>query len=276
MTIEQIIVLAIVQGITEFLPISSSGHLVLIPAFTGWPDQGQLVDVMVHVGSLFAVIAYFWRDVLNLIGGGIDLLRLRMNDNSRMALYILLATIPAVVFGIILKKSGMADNLRSVEVIAWNAVIFGILLYAADVIGPRLKKMEDMKLPPALIIGIAQALALIPGTSRSGITMTAARFLGFDRPEAARFSFILGIPAIAGAGAFVLLDAVEAGIEISSDAIWAAVLTFFAALAAIALLMAMVRRMSFLIFMVYRLALALVLFAMLYEWVPGLPKLAGV
>jgi len=276
MTIEQIIVLAIVQGITEFLPISSSGHLVLIPAFTGWPDQGQLVDVMVHVGSLFAVIAYFWRDVLKLAAGGIDLLRLRMNDNSRMALYILLATIPAVAFGLYLKVSGVGDSFRSVEVIAWNAVIFGILLYVADVVGPRLKKMEDMQLHPALIIGVAQAIALIPGTSRSGITMTAARFLGFDRPEAARFSFLLGIPAIAGAGAFVTLDAMEAGIEISSDAILAAVLTFFSALAAIALLMAMVKRMSFLIFMLYRLALALVLFAMLYDWVPGLPDLATI
>lgn len=276
MTIEQIIVLAIVQGITEFLPISSSGHLALIPAFTGWPDQGQLTDVMVHVGSLFAVIAYFWKDVLKLIHGGLDLLRLRMNDNSRMALYILLATIPAVAFGLFLKKSGFGDGLRSVEVVAWNAVIFGILLYVADVVGPRLKKMEDMTLPPALIIGIAQAIALIPGTSRSGITMTAARFLGFDRPEAARFSFLLGIPAIAGAGAFVTLDAIEAGVEISSDAIWAALLTFFAALGAIAVLMAMVKRMSFFIFMIYRLALALVLFAMLYDWVPGLPDLATI
>jgi len=276
MTIEQIIVLAIVQGITEFLPISSSGHLILIPAFTGWPDQGVVTDVMVHVGSLFAVIVYFWKDVIKLVHGGIDLLRLRMNDNSRMALYILLATIPAIIFGIILKKSGLGDSLRSVEIIAWNAVIFGILLYVADLVGPRLKRMEDMKLPPALIIGLAQAVALIPGTSRSGITMTAARFMGFDRPEAARFSFLLGIPAIAGAGAFVTLDFVESGQSIPADAIWAAVLTFFAALAAIAILMAMVKRMSFLIFMIYRLALALVLFAMLYNWVPGLPALAGV
>lgn len=275
MTIEQIIVLAIVQGITEFLPISSSGHLILIPAFTGWPDQGVITDVMVHIGSLFAVIVYFWKDVINLIKGGLDLLRLRMNDNSRMALYILLATIPAVIFGLFLKKSGYADNLRSVEVIAWNAVIFGILLYAADLIGPQLKKMEDMKLPPALIIGLAQALALIPGTSRSGITMTAARLLGFDRPEAARFSFLMGIPAIAGAGAFVTLDFIESGQSIPSDAIWAAGLTFIAALFAITVLMAMVKRMSFFIFMVYRLALALVLFAMLYNWVPGLPALAN-
>lgn len=276
MTIEQIIVLAIVQGITEFLPVSSSGHLILIPAFTGWPDQGVVTDVMVHVGSLFAVIVYFWRDVIRLVYGGVDLLRLRMNDNSRMALYILLATIPAVIFGIFLKKSGLGDSFRSVEIIAWNAVIFGVLLYVADVVGPRLKRMEDMTLPPALIIGIAQAVALIPGTSRSGITMTAARFMGFDRPEAARFSFLLGIPAIAGAGAFVTLDFVESGQAIPPDAIWAAVLTFFAALAAIAVLMAMVKRMSFLIFMIYRLALALVLFAMLYNWIPGLPELARV
>ena len=276
MTIEQIIVLAIVQGITEFLPISSSGHLILIPAFTGWPDQGVVTDVMVHVGSLFAVIAYFWRDVLKLIGGGFDLLRLRMNDNSRMAGYIILATIPAVIFGLFLKKSGFGDNLRSVELVAWNAVIFGILLYVADVLGPQLKKMEDMKLPPALIIGVAQAMALIPGTSRSGITMTAARLMGFERPEAARFSFLLGIPAIAGAGAFVTLDLIESGQSIPTDAIWAAALTFLAALGAIALLMAMVKRVSFFIFMVYRLALALLLFAMLYEWVPGLPSLAAV
>ena len=276
MTLEQIIVLALVQGITEFLPVSSSGHLILIPAFTGWQDQGVLTDVMVHVGSLFAVIAYFWRDVLRLIGGGFDLLRLRMNDNSRMVLYIVLATIPAVIFGIFLKKSGLGQDLRSAEVVAWNAVIFGILLYVADLVGPRLKRMEDMKLSPALIIGLAQAAALIPGTSRSGITMTAARFMGFDRPEAARFSFLLGIPAIAGAGAFVTLDAIESGITISNDALLAAALTFVAAFFAIAALMAMVKRMSFLIFMVYRLALAFVLFAMIYEWFPGLPKLAGI
>ncbi len=273
MSVEQIIILAIVQGITEFLPVSSSGHLILIPAFTGWPDQGIATDVMVHVGSLFAVIAYFWRDVIKLFGGGLDLLRSRMNDNSRMAMYILLATIPAVVFGLFLKKSGLSASLRSVEVVAWNAVIFGILLYVADLVGTRLKRMEDMKLSPALIIGLAQALALIPGTSRSGITMTAARFMGFDRPEAARFSFLLGIPAIAGAGAFVGLEFFQSGQTIPPDAIWAAILTFFAALVAIALLMAMVKRMSFLIFMLYRLALALVLFAMLYQWIPGLPQL---
>lgn len=276
MSIEQIFVLAIVQGLTEFLPVSSSGHLMLIPALTGWPDQGVVTDVMVHVGSLFAVIVYFWRDVVNLLKGTGDLFQLKMTDNARMAGYIALATIPALVFGAALKLTGAYELFRSVKVVAWNAVIFGILLWLADVIGKRSKIMEDMKLSRALIIGGAQALALIPGTSRSGITMTAARLLGFERAEAARFSFLLGIPAIAAAGAFTAIEVIQLGESIAIEALWAALLTFFAALAAITILMALVRRMGFFIFMVYRLLLAAVLFALIYDWVPGfsLPPIA--
>jgi len=270
MSPEQILVLAIVQGITEFLPISSSGHLILIPALTGWPDQGIAMDVMVHVGSLVAVLVYFWRDCLGLVRGGLNLLRGRLTDEGRMAIYILLATIPAMVFGLYLKASGMSATLRSVEIIAWNAIIFGVVLYVADRVGKRLKKMEDMTLAPAMMIGVAQALALIPGTSRSGITMSAARLLGFERPEAARFSFLLGMPAISAAGLVTVLEFVEAGEGIPTDALLAAFLTFFSALAAIALLMAVVKRTSFLIFVLYRFALGLVLFALLYDWIPGL------
>jgi len=270
MSPEQIIVLAIVQGITEFLPISSSGHLILIPAFTDWPDQGIATDVMVHVGSLVAVLVYFWRDVLALIIGTLNLLRGRVTNDGKIAIYIVLATIPAVIFGLYLKKSGMSASLRSVEVIAWNAIIFGVVLYMADIIGKRVKTMENMTFAPAMMIGIAQALALIPGTSRSGVTMSAARFLGFERAEAARFSFLLGIPAIAGAGAVTMLEFVEAGQSIPSDALWAAFLTFFSAIAAIAFLMALVKRTSFLVFVIYRLALGLILFALLYNWIPGI------
>jgi len=269
MSIEQIVVLAIVQGLTEFLPVSSSGHLILIPALTGWPDQGIVTDVMVHVGSLFAVIAYFWRDVINLCQGAVDLMRGRGTLSARLASYIIVATIPALAFGAVLKLTGAYTAIRGVEIVAWNAVIFGVLLYAADVVGKRTKVMEDLTLSPAVAIGIAQALALIPGTSRSGITMTAARFLGFERAEAARFSFLLGIPAIAAAGAFTALEMLQLGQPIPADALWAAVLTFFAALAAIALLMALVKYIGFFIFMVYRLVLAAVLFAMVYGWIPG-------
>lgn len=272
MSIEQIIVLAIVQGLTEFLPISSSGHLILIPALTSWEDQGMVVDVMVHVGSLLAVIVYFWKDFLMLLRGTGHMLRLNWTDEALMAAYIAVATVPALAFGAGLKLTGLSDQIRTtggVELIAWNAVIFGVLLYAADVIGRRTKVMEDMRMSPAVIIGIAQAMALIPGTSRSGITMTAARFLGFERPEAARFSFLLGIPAIAAAGAFTTIEAIQLEGALPDGALLAAGLTFVAALAAIALLMALVKRFSFLIFLIYRLALAAVLFALLYEWVPG-------
>jgi undecaprenyl-diphosphatase len=272
MPIEQIIVIAIIQGITEFLPISSSGHLAIISDITGWADQGLAMDVMVHVGSLFAIITYFWRDVLGLVQGVFALLRGRLTDHGRLAIYIVLATVPAVIFGLFLKKMGYIDALRAddvlkLQVIGWTAIVYGTLLYIADRISPNLKSMEDMKLPPALIIGLAQMLALIPGTSRSGITMTAARFLGFSRPEAARFSFLLGMPAIAGAGLLTVKEAIDTGTTISSDIWLAAGISFLASFAAIAFLMALVKRMSFLPFAIYRFALGLFLLSIAYGFV---------
>ena len=263
--LEQIIVLAIIQGITEFLPISSSGHLILVPALTGWKDQGLITDVMVHMGSFLAVLVYFRHDVMRLALGGIDMLRGRLTDDGRLALYIVIATIPAVAFGLFAKKTGLLDAIRGPEVVAWNAIIFGIVMYAADRLGNQEKMMEQMKLAPAFIIGIAQAIAIVPGTSRSGITMSAARALGFTRPEAARFSFLLGIPAIAGAGALVLGEALNNGETISADAVLAGALTYLTALAAIAFLMAMVRRMSLLPFVIYRLILGALLLWLVHD-----------
>ncbi len=264
MLIEQIIVLAVVQGITEFLPISSSGHLILVPALTGWKDQGLITDVMVHMGSFLAVIVYFWRDIAGLTVGGLNLMRGRITDEGRMAVLIAIATVPAVLFGIFVKKTGLIEAVRGPEIVAWNAIIFAVVIYLADRFGRHLKVMEQMKLAPAVLIGIAQAIAIIPGTSRSGITMAAARALGFTRPEAARFSFLLGVPAIAGAGVFVLGDAIESGERISQDAVLTGVLTFFTALAAIAFLMALVRRYTLTPFVIYRLALGVLLLAMIH------------
>jgi undecaprenyl-diphosphatase len=265
MLIEQIIVLAVIQGITEFLPISSSGHLILVPALTGWRDQGLITDVMVHMGSFLAVLAYFWRDVWRLSVGALNLLRGRMSDDGRMALYIVAGTVPAVVFGLFVKKTGFIDAIRGPEIVAWNAIIFGIVMYAADRFGRHAKPMEHMTLSPAVLIGIAQAVAIIPGTSRSGITMSAARALGFTRPEAARFSFLLGIPAIAGAGVLVLGEALGSGETISNDALLTGGLTFFTALGAIAFLMALVKRMSLTPFVIYRLILGAVLLWLVYS-----------
>jgi undecaprenyl-diphosphatase len=263
MTPEQIIVLALVQGITEFLPISSSGHLILVPVLTGWRDQGLLVDVMAHVGSLFAIIAYFWRDVLALMGGGLDLLRGRLTAPGRMVFFIAAATVPAVAFGLVLKTTGFIEAIRGPHIVAWNAIVFALLMLVADRLGPQRRATEDMTFWSAMAVGAAQALALIPGTSRSGVTMTAARSLGFTRPEAARFSFLLGMPAIAGAGLLVLGEAVDAGEPISTDAFIVGGLTFFTSLAAIAFLMAILRRYSLLPFVIYRLILGVVLLGLI-------------
>lgn len=269
MSLEQIVVLALIQGITEFLPISSSGHLILVPTLTGWPDQGILADVMVHMGSFLAVVVYFWRDCVSLLMGTIDLIRGKANPWGKLAMLILLATIPAVVLGVILDKTGFMNAARLMpQIVAWNAIIFGALLYLCDRYGHSIRRMSDMTFTPALIIGVAQAIAIIPGTSRSGITMTAARALGFERPEAARFAFLLGIPAIAGAGVLKLGDAVSSGESISLDVLLTAVLTFFVALGTITILMKLVRHVSFLPFAIYRILLGVLLLGLIYSGIP--------
>ncbi|MBC8013922.1 MAG: undecaprenyl-diphosphate phosphatase [Methyloceanibacter sp.] len=265
MSIEQIIVLAVVQGITEFLPISSSGHLILVPKLMHWQDQGLVVDVMTHIGTLFAILIYFWRDVWRITRGALELFKGKVTDEGRLAIYIVLATIPAVAFGVFLKEFGFADLERNVAGVAWNTILYGILMLVADMVGPQQRTMANMTLGSALLIGVAQALALIPGTSRSGATMTAGRFLGFTRPDSARFSFLLGIPAIAGAGVFTVGDALASGEPITMGAVYCAILTFFAGLAAIAFLMALVRRISFLPFVLYRMVLGGFLLVMIYS-----------
>jgi undecaprenyl-diphosphatase len=264
MTIEQIIVLAMVQGVTEFLPISSSGHLILVPQLMHWQDQGLVVDVMTHLGTLFAILIYFWRDVWRITRGALELLKGRVTDDGRLAIYIILATIPAVAFGVFLKEFGFTDLERNVAVVAWNTILYGILMLIADMVGPQEKTIANMTLGSAMVIGVAQALALIPGTSRSGVTMTAGRFLGFTRPDCARFSFLLGIPATAGAIVFTVGDAVASGQPITTDAILCAALTFVAGILAIAFLMALVKRISFLPFVLYRMALGGFLLVLLY------------
>ncbi|MGE3528115.1 MAG: undecaprenyl-diphosphate phosphatase [Methyloceanibacter sp.] len=264
MTIEQIIVLAIVQGVTEFLPISSSGHLILVPQLMHWRDQGLVVDVMTHLGTLLAILIYFWRDVVRLVRGAFELLKGKVTEEGRLAIYIVLATIPAVAFGIFLKKLGYTDLERNVAVVAWNTILYGLLMMVADLVGPQERTLSNMTLGAALLIGVAQALALIPGTSRSGVTITAGRFLGFTRPDCARFSFLLGIPAIAGAGIFTVGDALSSGEPVTMDAVYCAILTFFAGLAAIAFLMALVKRVSLLPFVLYRMVLGGFLLVLLY------------
>lgn len=263
----QIIVLALIQGITEFLPISSSGHLILVPALTGWKDQGVLTDMVTNVGSLTAVIIYFWRDVMGMMRGCFDVVQRRMTAQARLVINVAIGTVPIVIVGLAMKATGLDDHIRSATLVAVNAIVFGILLYAADAFGLMNRTIKDMNWVSALVIGVAQAFSLSPGTSRSGITMTAARAMGFNRVEAARYSFLLSIPANGAASALVIGDALKNGEPITGGVIMTGVLTFFVALLAIAFLMRMLRTMSFLPFVIYRVILGGALLGLIWAGV---------
>lgn len=267
MTILHIVVLAVVQGVTEFLPVSSSGHLVLVPIFTNWPDQGLVIDVAVHVGTLLAVMLYFWRDMAMMVMGLWRFLRGRKDPGAKLAGLIVLATIPVVIAGYFLNKH-YPGAFRSLTVIGWTTLGFGIFLYIADKFGMTLRRVEHLRVSDAILIGIAQILALIPGTSRSGITMSVARLVGMERPDAARFSMLMSIPVILGAGTLKIRELIVQGnTQLTNDAFAAAGLAFIAALISIAVLMAWLKRASFAPFVVYRIVLGAGLLAIAYGWV---------
>jgi undecaprenyl-diphosphatase len=268
MSIEQIIVLALIQGITEFLPISSSGHLILVPALTGWPDQGVVTDMVTNLGTLSALVIYFWRDVVAMFWGTLDILKRKTTQNSLLTFHVLIGTVPIIIIGLLMKLTHLDEHIRSPLLVAVNAIVFGLLLYAADTYGLMRRVVTDMNWKSALIIGGAQALSLSPGTSRSGITMTAARGLGFVRPEAARFSFLLSIPANGAASALIIGHALKSGESISGPVILTGFLTFFIALGTITVLMRLIRHMSFLPFVIYRVILGGALLGLIYSGMP--------
>jgi undecaprenyl-diphosphatase len=277
MTFLQMLILAIVQGVTEFLPISSSGHLILVPIFTGTADQGPMIDIAVHIGSLLAIMVYFFKDVAGLARGGFASVGIgKAPAERKLFWWIVLGTIPAViaglsiktgllnpvfegVFGLDLVDDDLMASLRFTDLIAVNLIVYGILLGLADHFGGSHKRFEDMTWRDGLIVGLAQALALIPGTSRSGVTMTAARVLGYGRFEAARFSFLLSIPAVAGAGVLIIPDLLEADGDLLMEALITGGLTFVAAFATMAFLMNFLKKASMMVFVVYRIAMGLAL-----------------
>ncbi|MEM6683092.1 MAG: undecaprenyl-diphosphate phosphatase [Pseudomonadota bacterium] len=260
MSLFQLFVLALVQGITEFLPISSSGHLILVPEMTNWPDQGLAIDVAVHVGTLGAVMLYFRSDVARLANGGLQSLGRRGDGADKQRFWqLVIATIPVVIAGLALKTAGLDDALRDPLVIAAASIGFGLILYVFDMRAPRLNVIQAMSYRHAVILGCAQVLALIPGASRAGTTMTAARALGYKRPDAARFSMLMSIPTILAAGLLLGLDVVSGGTQLGSDAAIAAALSFVSALAAIHFLMRWLEHASMTVFVFYRVALGGVL-----------------
>ena len=265
MPILQLIVLALIQGITEFLPVSSSAHLILAPlAVESWEDQGPLIDIAAHVGSLFAVFLYFRNETGMLVRGGVDTLRWRASDDRKLFLFIAGATIPILMFAAVFVALDLTSALRSPVVIGWTSIIFGLLLWHADRSPAAAHGLARIRWREVMTIGAAQMLAVIPGVSRSGVTMTAARYLGWTRTEAARFSMLLAIPTISAFGAFAGLELIRDGAGASFAAAgFVAVLSFAAAYAAIAVFMRLTQRMSFTPFVIYRVALgvALLVFA---------------
>ena len=260
MTWLQIIVLAIVQGLTEFLPISSSGHLILVPAFAGWGDQGLAFDVAVHFGSLLAVCVYFRSDVVAMGRGGLQLLgRQTDTPESRIALVLLVGTIPAAVAGLTL-AGWIEANLRDPGVVVGTLSGYAILMVLADRWGRRDRNVTDIGIRDAVWIGIAQALALVPGTSRAGITITAARLLGFARQDAARFSFLLSIPVILMATGYKGVELAFGEEAVSWTALGtAALISGIVAYLSIGFFMRVVSYIGLLPFAIYRLALAAVI-----------------
>lgn len=259
-------ILALIQGFTEFLPISSSGHLALLPMLTDWPDQGRMMDVAVHVGTLGAVMLYAWRDIGAMLTGIFQVLKGRRAEGAHLFAKLVVATIPVVVAGYLVAEH-LDFNMRTLEIIAWATLGFGVLLGVADRVGMTMRRIEHCGYGEALFIGCAQALALIPGTSRSGITITAGRILGLERVEAARYSFLLSIPAILGAGLLEGKELLETGdLALTGDAAIAAGLSFVAALITINLMMAWLRRAGFMPFVLYRIALGGGLLAWIYFW----------
>lgn len=266
MTLFSLFLLALIQGITEFLPISSSGHLILLPSLMGTEDQGQAIDVAVHVGTLGAVILYFWSDVKAALIGTPRMLTGRLDTpGAKLAFLLVLSTIPVIVFGLFLEITGIYDSLRSIAVIGWTMLIFGLVLYWADQRGTHEKRTKDWDLRDAVIMGLWQAIALIPGTSRSGITITAARYLGYDRESAARVAMLMSIPTIIASGVFAGAEVIAtADAQTAKDGAIAAALSFIAALGALVLMFKLLKSVSFTPYVIYRVILGMVLLVVAY------------
>ena len=256
MSFLQAVVLGVVQGLTEFLPVSSSGHLILVPHVFGWPDQGQAFDAVTHIGTLAALVAYFRTELVDLVTGKLS---------RRLTVVLIAATIPAGLAGLFFGKA-IEANLRSPLLIAGTTAFWGVMMWVAD---SRMRAVPHTSHDPlehvswgrGLAVGVAQAVALIPGTSRSGITITTGIFTGLDRATAARFSFLLGIPITAAAGGYKLLQLTRAGVpsEDVGPLIAAVVAAFLSGWLAVWFLVGYVRRRSLTPFVIYRLALSVVI-----------------
>jgi len=258
------IVEGIVQGLTEFLPISSTAHLRIVPAFFGWPDPGAAFTAVIQLGTMAAVLLYFRHDLWRIARSWLRSLRdpaLRGDLDARMGWYIILGTIPIAIFGFIFRDQ-IETGARNLYLIGSALIALGLVLYAADEVGRRTRTLEQINRDDGVTIGFAQALALIPGVSRSGATISAGLFRGFDRPSAARYSFLLSVPAVVLSGVFELRKVGGAHQPDVGAVIIATLVAFVVGYASIALLLRYLVRHTMLLFVVYRVVLGVVVIAL--------------
>ena len=248
----EILILSIVQGISEFLPISSSAHLFLVSEIYKFKSQSLLVDVGLHLGSLLAIIFYFRNELKEIV------------NNKNLFFLMVLGSLPLIILGAIIYKTGLINYFRNIEVIAWTTLIFALLLYIADKFENKKKIESDLQLKPILIIGLFQILALIPGVSRSGIVITAGRFLNFSRYDSTKISFYLSIPAISGASFLSLRSLVDKNIDLNLIVLVSILLSFIFSYLTIKYFLIFIKKFTLNTFVIYRIILSAILFLIIY------------
>ena len=248
----EILILSAVQGISEFLPISSSAHLIIVSNLYDLKTSSLLIDISLHLGSLFAIILFFKKDLFDL------------QNNQKLLGLIIIGSIPLIIFGYILHTTELVHLLRNIKIIAWTTLLFGIILYFADQRKVDQNISTNLNIKSIIFIGIFQILALIPGVSRAGITMTAARFLKFNRVDSGKISFLLSIPALAGASFLGLKDLSNQSIEINLIVILAVILSFLFSYMTVKFFLSYLNKFSLNIFVIYRIIISIILFTIIY------------
>ena len=248
----EIFFLSAVQGITEFIPVSSSAHLILLATWFDFSISSLIIDVGLHLGSLLAIIFYFKKELLNI------------SNDKKLFNLLLIGSIPLILVGYIFYSTGIINSFRNLEIIAWTTLIFGILMYFADTFKIKKNIEKDLTIKNILIIGILQILAIIPGVSRAGITITAGRFLNFDRHDSAKISFYLSIPALMGASVLSLKDAVNENLEFNLFLIVSIILSFIFSYLTIKYFLIYTKKFSLKFFVIYRIILSIIIFSIIY------------
>ena len=249
----EIVILSLIQGISEFLPISSSAHLIVVSTLYEFKSNSLLIDVSLHFGSLLAIIFFFRKELINL------------RNNQKLLLLMIFGSIPLIIVGYFLYNTGLVYVLRDIRVIAWTSLIFGIILYIADKSRFDKKISSNLNLKIILYIGLFQILSLVPGVSRAGITITAARIFKFSRFESSKISFLLAIPALSGASALGLKNIFDQSLQFNYLVLLAAILSFISSYFTIKFFLSYINKFSLNIFVIYRIIISIILFVIIYS-----------